>query len=89
MNENVDDVADEYSRAEGKIHDYRGNGTFRARDVSSKTRLKTQTIRPRTFHPTIIINDDSHSFIGTFSVLDYFNILFILQLNSEFRNLKL
>ena len=28
-------------------------------------------------------------FIGNYSILDYFNILFILDLNSEFRNLKL
>ena len=32
---NVDDVADEYSRAEGKSFNYRGNGTFCASDVSS------------------------------------------------------
>ena len=29
------------------------------------------------------------TFTGNYSILDYFNILFILDLNSEFRNLKL
>ena len=30
-----------------------------------------------------------YAFIGNYSILDYFNIVFILDLNSEFRNLKL
>ena len=30
-----------------------------------------------------------YAFIGNYSILDYFNILFILDLNSEFRNFKL
>ena len=29
------------------------------------------------------------TFTGNYSILDYFNILFILDLNSEFRNFKL
>ena len=29
-----------------------------------------------------------YTFIGNYSILDYFHILFILDLNSEFRNLK-
>ena len=29
-----------------------------------------------------------YNFIGNYSILDHFNILFILDLNSEFRNLK-
>ena len=30
-----------------------------------------------------------YTFTGNYSILDYFNILFILDLNSEFRNFKL
>ena len=30
-----------------------------------------------------------YTFIGNYSILDYFNILFILELNSEFRDFKL
>ena len=30
-----------------------------------------------------------YTFIGNYSILDCFNILFILDLNSEFRNFKL
>ena len=30
-----------------------------------------------------------YTFIRNYSILDYFNILFILDLNSEFRNFKL
>ena len=29
-----------------------------------------------------------YTFIGNHSILDYFNILFILELNSEFRDFK-
>ena len=39
MNENVDDVADEYSRTKGKTSVYRGNRTFRARNVSLQNRV--------------------------------------------------
>ena len=30
-----------------------------------------------------------YTFIGNYSILDYFNISFILELNSEFRDFKL
>ena len=30
-----------------------------------------------------------YTFTGNYSILDYFNILFILDLHSEFRNFKL
>ena len=37
----------------------------------------------------IFIRASLYTFIGNYSILDYFNILFILDLNSEFRNFKL
>ena len=30
-----------------------------------------------------------YTFIGIYSILDYFNILFILELNSEFRDFQI
>ena len=40
------------------------------------------------FGEKIFIWASLYTFIGNYSILDYFNILFILDLNSEFRTFK-
>ena len=49
----------------------------------------SQTFFDIIYEEKVFISASLYTFIGNYSVLDYINILFILDLNSEFRNFKL
>ena len=57
MNENVDDVAGVYSRAESKTPDYLSNETFLARDVSLKPVSKRWPFYPAFFDVGVLRGD--------------------------------